>query len=301
LSQKLPPLNALRAFAAVARHLSFRQAADHLNVTHSAISHQIRTLEEAMGVRLFERRPRHVKLTPAGEVFSPVVSDAFDRIRRGAQLAQSIDEPDVLTVQVYVSMALRWLIPRFPGFRRDNPDIPVRLNTSYMDWAFDRGNVDVGIVIADRQEPGLHYRHLFDSEIFPVCSTALLGGDDTISRPEDFLRYPLLHIFPAPDDWRRWFEAAGVKVRVPPPTATYDSFLLSQEAAMGGQGIALTNIMFAREDLNSGRLIRPSDISIPQHGQWYLACVDGMETDPRVVRFRDWLISALEDDPQATR
>jgi LysR family glycine cleavage system transcriptional activator len=295
---KLPPLNALKAFASAARHLSFRRAADELNVTHSAISHQIKTLEDALSARLFDRNPRSVSLTKAGEVFSPIISDAFDRIGRGVQLVKEIDEPDVLTVQVYVTMALRWLIPRFPRFRREHPDIPVRLNTSYLDWTFDRGNVDVGIVIADKREPGVHYRHLFNEEIFPVCSATLLDGNTEIDNPEDLLRYPLLHIFPAPEDWSRWFTAAGVQARVPPPAATYDSFILALEAAMGGQGVALTNSMFVREDLRSGRLIRPSSISIPQHGEWCLACVDGMEEDPRVQRFHDWLIRELEEDPE---
>ncbi len=298
MNPRLPPLNALRAFEAAARHLSFRQAADELSVTHSAISHQVRALEQALDVQLFERRPRNVTLTPAGEVFSPIIKDAFDRIGRGVQLVKSIDEPNVLTVQVYVTMALRWLIPRFPRFRRENPDIPIRLNTSYLDWAFDRGNVDVGIVIADHHEAGVHYHHLFDSQVFPVCGPSLLDEHGRLERPEDLLRYPLLHIHPAPDDWSRWFEMAGVRARVPPPGATYDSFLLALEAAMGGQGIALTSIMFAREDLKAGRLIKPFDISIPQHGQWYLACLEGMDSDLRVVRFRQWLVKELADDPE---
>jgi LysR family transcriptional regulator, glycine cleavage system transcriptional activator len=268
-------------------------------VTHSAVSHQIRALEEALGVQLFERRPRNVSLTQAGEVFSPILKDVFERIGRGVQLVKSIDEPNVLTVQVYVTMALRWLIPRFAGFRRENPDIPIRLNTSFLDWAFDRGNVDVGIIIAGQREPGVHYRHLFDTRVFPVCSSTLLDDGATIDNPEDLLRYPLLHIHPAPDDWGRWFEQAGVRTRVPPPGGTYDSFLLALEAAMSGQGVALTNNMFSREDIKAGRLIRPFDISIPQHGPWYLACLEGMETDWRVVRFRDWLIKELENDPDA--
>ena len=296
---KLPPLNALRTFEAAARHLSFRRAAEELNVTHSAVSHQIRALEETLDVRLFNRRPRNVELTAAGEIFSPILKDAFERIGRGVQLVKSIDEPNVLGVQVYVTMALRWLIPRFPRFRREHPDIPVRLNTSYMDWAFDRENADVGIVIANHPEPGIHYDHLFDAQIFPVCSSALLDDGGTLNRPEDLLRYPLLHIHPAPEDWGRWFKAAGVRARVPPPGATYDSFILAMEAAMGGQGIALTNIMFAREDLKAGRLIKPFDISVPQHGTWCLACVDGMETDTRVIRFREWLVNELADDPDA--
>ena len=296
---KLPPLNALRTFEAAARHLSFRRAAEELNVTHSAVSHQIRALEESLDVRLFERRPRNVALTAAGEIFSPILKDAFERIGRGVQLVKSIDEPNVLSVQVYVTMALRWLIPRFPRFRREYPDIPIRLNTSYMDWEYDREHVDVGIVVADRQEPGIHYDRLFDAQIFPVYSSALLDAGETLNQPEDLLRYPLLHIHPAPADWERWFKAAGVRARVPPPAATYDSFILALEAAMGGQGVALANTMFAREDLKAERLIKPFDISVPQHGTWCLACVDGMEADARVIRFREWLVSELADDPEA--
>jgi len=297
---RLPPLNALRAFEVAARHLSFRHAAEELNVTHSAVSHQIKSLEEALEVKLFERKTRSVHLTEAGEVFSPILHDAFERMGRGVQLVKSIDEPNVLSIQVYVTMALRWLIPRFGNFRRDNSDIPVRLNTSYLDWSFDRGNVDVGIVIAADRQPGIHYHPLFETKVFPVCSPALLAEGGELENPEDFLRYPLLHIHPAPYDWDRWFEAAGVRARVPPPGATYDSFILSLEAAMGGQGIALANTMFVREDLKAGRLVKPFDIAIPQHGPWCLACVEGMETDPRIVRFREWLVRELEADAEAT-
>jgi len=294
---RLPPLNALKAFEAAARHTSFRRAAEELNVTHSAVSHQIKALEEQFGVPLFERSQRRVSLTEAGEVYYPILRDAFDRIARGAELVRTVESPNVLTVQVYVSMALRWLIPRLHRFEARHPDINVRLSTSCLQWEFDRGNVDVGIIIAADREPGLHYTELFRSEAFPVCAPRFMEGAQALSEPSDLMHVPLLHVYTVPNDWRRWLQAAGVEAEVGTKGPSFDSFVLALEAAIAGQGVALSNMMFVHHDLETGRLVKPFDIGIPQEGEWFLACVEGSEDHAKISVFRDWLVEEIKADP----
>jgi len=294
---RLPPLNALEVFEAAARHMSFRRAAEELNVTHSAVSHQVKALEEQFGVPLFERASRRVSLTEAGEVYYPILRDAFDRIARGAELVRTVESPNVLTVQVYVSMALRWLIPRLYRFEARHPDINVRLSTSYLQWEFDRGNVDVGIVIAAEREPGLHYTRLFRSEVFPVCAPRFVDGPQALHEPADLLGVLLLHVYTVPNDWRRWLQAAGIETGAGGKGTSFDSFVLALEAAIAGQGVALSNMMFVRDDLETGRLVKPFDIGVPQEGEWFLACVDGSEDQAKIAVFRDWLVAELKADP----
>jgi len=294
---RLPPLNALKVFEAAARHMSFRRAAEELNVTHSAVSHQIKALEEQLGVPLFERASRRVSLTEAGEVYYPILRDAFDRIARGAELVRTIEAPNVLTVQAYVSMALRWLIPRLHRFEARHPDINVMLSTSYQQWEFDRGNVDTGIIIAAEREPGLNYTRLFRSEIFPVCAPRFMEGPQALKAPDDLIHVPLLHVYTVPNDWRRWLQAADVAAEVGTKGPSFDSFVLALEAAIAGQGVALSNMMFVRHDLETGRLVKPFEIGVPQDGEWYLACAEGSEDQAKIAVFRDWLVEELKADP----
>jgi len=293
---RLPPLNALKVFEAAARHMSFRRAAEELNVTHSAVSHQIKALEEQFGRSLFERAQRRVSLTEAGEVYYPILRDAFDRIARGAELVRTVEAPNVLTVQAYVTMALRWLIPRLHRFESRHPDINVRLSTSYRQWAFDRGNVDVGIVIVSDPEPGLHYERLFRSEVFPVCIPQFLEGKKALRQPADLAGFPLLHVYTAPDEWRRWLETAGVDAEIGTKGASFNSFVLALEAAIAGQGVALSSMVFARPDIETGRLVKPFDLGVPHEGTWCLACVEGSEDQAKIAVFRDWLVEELQAD-----
>ena len=281
----LPPLASLRAFEAAARHLSFRAAAEELSVTQSAISHQIAELEKRLGVKLFDRHSRRVELTAAGAQYHPFLRDAFDRIAQGTVLVTSTVAGRELDVQVYVTLAVRWLIPRLHTFSAAHPEIRVRFDTSRRGWEFDENNGDVGIVCTEHADrPNLHYTHLFDDQLTPVCSPKL----KPMRKPADLLAFPLLQLFTAPDDWHIWLTAAALPDS-PPSMITFDSYLLALESAIDGQGIAIVPRFLAASDLRNGRLIAPFPIDVPHPKRWYLVCRSERRNDPRIVAFGEWL------------
>lgn len=283
----LPPLASLRAFEAAARLLSFRAAAEELNVTQSAISHQVAELERRLGVPLFHRRSRRVELTDAGATYQPYLREAFDRIEQGTALVTRGSA--TLDVQVYVTVAVRWLIPRLHHFNAAHPDTKVRLNTSTFDWEFDDTAGDVAIVCTERPDrPGLHATHLFDATLIAVCSPTVLPVDPTTR--------PLLQLYTAPDEAEAWRLAAGLPTSVEAGTTRFDSYLLAIEAAIEGQGIAVVPSFLVAADLRSGRLVTPFDVSIPQPRRWYLVCRAGQQHLPHVSAFAEWLHAEVQSN-----
>jgi LysR family glycine cleavage system transcriptional activator len=294
----LPPLAALRAFEAAARHLSFRLAADELNISQSAVSHQIANLEEALKVRLFRRLSRRVELTEPGILYYPYLRDAFDRIEQGAALIGRTSLTGDLTVQIYITVAARWLIPRLDRFRIRQPNIAVRLSTSHLDWEFDIDAADLGMIYTlTPDRPNLHYEHLFDARIFPVCSPAYLASAGDLGATRDLNDYPLLRLYTATDDWNAWLAAANLPALADKPGARFDNYLLAIEAAIDGQGIAVAPHFMVAGDLRAGRLVRPFAAEAKQPGRWYLACRKERATEPRIARFRDWLVEEIAADP----
>jgi len=295
----LPPLASLRAFESAARHLSFRAAAEELSVTQSAISHQVAELERRLGVKLFDRHSRRVALTPAGEQYHPHLREAFDRIAQGTALVRATGAPSRdLDVQVYVTVAVRWLIPRLYSFTTSHPEVRVRFNTSHLDWEFDETAGDVAIVCTARPErPGLHATHLFDAQLTPVCSPALVHGGIGMRQPADLVNHSLLQLYTAADEWPVWLQAAGVPVDVGQSGPRFDSYLLALEAAIDGQGVAIVPRFLAAADLRGGRLVAPFALQVPQPRRWYLVCRTDRRDDPRVRAFRDWLKAEIATDP----
>ena len=204
MRKKLPPLNALRSLEAAARHTSFKDAANELCVSHSAISHQVKLLEDHLGVELFTRKARAVELTRAGKLYYPVLRDAFDHILEVSQQIMAPHAADVVTVQVYSTLAIRWLIPRLPQFQASFPDIQIRLNTAQTDVDFARDDVDACIMIGKAVDDDLHYRYLFSSELFPVCSPSLLTQGGGIKTPQDLAYQTILQVYPSSKDWAIW-------------------------------------------------------------------------------------------------
>ncbi|MGA1730397.1 MAG: LysR family transcriptional regulator, partial [Steroidobacteraceae bacterium] len=172
--RKVPPLNALRAFEAAARLGSFKDAAEEMNVSQSAISHQIKLLEEHLGISLFVRRTRAVELTRSGRVYYPIIRDAFDRIVEGTDLILTPLGSTAITIQVYSTFTIRWLIQRLASFQKLHPEVPVRLNTSQAQVDFSRDEVDACIMVGQASDRSVHYDFLFRAEMFPVCSQAFL-------------------------------------------------------------------------------------------------------------------------------
>lgn len=298
MRRSLPSLNALRAFEAAARHASFRAAGEELCVSHSAISHQVRQLEQALGFDLFVRTARSVELTKSGKALYPVVRDAFDRIAECTETLLAPHRYDVLTVRLYSTFAVRWLIPRLPKFQAANPDIKFRLNSSQWDVDFDREDVDACIMIGSRSNEALQYDFLFSVEMFPVCSPRLLEGENALRVPEDLARHTLLQVYPSWRDWHFWLEHFRVEGVDPDAGLQFDSYDHALASARAGVGVALGMQPYLAADLRAGALVEAFPGKRVRHdSDWYLVCRRERAGDMKIRRFREWLLAEIAADP----
>ncbi|MGB5093241.1 MAG: transcriptional regulator GcvA [Parvibaculum sp.] len=287
-ARRLPTLSALRAFEAAARLGSFSRAADELHVTHAAISHQIRRLEEELELSLFHRTGRAVELTDTGRRLLPVLSVAFDQIAEVWQQIQG-NEGGPLTVSVEPSFAARWLVVRLGKFSRAHPDIQLRLMPSGELTEFDREDVDLGIRYGLGGWEDVVAEKLFEATEYPVCAPSLIEAGKPLRKPEDLKRYPLLHE-ETMGHWLNWLSAAGVadpSWAARGPLFIEASFAL--QAAAAGQGVALANDALAMADLAEGRLVRLFDIGVPDEEAYWLVYPERSVRKPKVLAFRNWI------------
>jgi LysR family glycine cleavage system transcriptional activator len=287
----------LTAFEAAARLGSFRMAANELGITRSAVSHQVKGLEQRLGVQLFRRDARRAELTQQGQAYYPPVRDAFDQIETQTRAIRPPAGDNELKLQVYVTVALKWLIPRLHDFERRFPDMKVRLSTSYFDWDFDDKNVDAGFILARNKAPEHHYRPLFNSLLTPVCSPSLVKGPNGLKAPEDLKRHKLLYVYTAEEDWHLWLEEAGVSGIKLSDRLAVDSYILAQEAAIEGRGVAMTIGPFATEEIKAGRLVQPFPLMVPHRHQWLFAARAEHKLKPKIRRFEEWLVKQVANDP----
>ena len=297
MTARLQSLNGLRAFEAAARHLSFTLAAAELNVTQTAISHQIRRLEEELGIRLFIRQNRALALTPEARDYLPGVRAAFNDLRLATDRLLRKDDDKVLTVSTLASLAAKWLLPRLTDFQESHPGIDVRITTSTSLVDFQRDNVDAAIRYGRGQWPGLRADWLMADELFPVCSPSLLRGDKPLRQPEDLKGYPLLHTSNAnSDDWRLWLTAAGLPADIArQPGITFDMIFMTIQAAIDGIGVAMGRTSYVQDDIAKGRLVVPFKIALPADAGFYLVSPEGRREAPKLVAFRDWMIAATQN------
>ena len=294
---RLPSLNALRTFESAARHRSFRKAAVELCVTHSAVSHQIKQLEQTLGVELFLRKPRSVELTRIGRTYYPPLRDAFDRIAEATDIAIYSKTHSALTVQVYSTFAIRWLIPRLTQLREQHPDLQVRLMTSQSDVDFEQDDVDVSVMIGRRSQANLQYDYLFSSRIFPVCSPSVLESNFKNNDPAELAGAPILQVYPSRRDWWIWLEANGVEGVDPDAGQQFDSYDLTMNSAMQGIGVALGIEPFVHRDLAAGLLVEPFTnrrVYVPR--DWYFVCREEKSEQPDIVTFRQWMLQQIAAD-----
>ena len=297
MRSRIPSLNALRTFEAAARHGSFKGAAGELCVSHSAVSHQIKQLEQDLGVDLFLRKSRSVELTRLGRTYYPILRDAFDRIADGTELIVSSKVHSTLTLQVYSTFAIRWLIPRLSNLAQMHPDLKLRLHTSQSDVDFEHDDVDLCVMIGRRSEPTLHYDYLFSSRIFPVCNQDITDKYSLAETPENLAAAPLLQVYPSRGDWWIWLEENGIDCVDPDSGQQFDSYDLAMNAAMQGIGVALGMEPFVNRDLRMNLLHEPyPDRRVYTPNDWYLVCRDEKAEHPDVVCFRGWLLSQVASD-----
>jgi LysR family transcriptional regulator, glycine cleavage system transcriptional activator len=291
MSRRLPPLNALRAFEAAARHLSFTRAAQELHVTQTAVSHQIKALEERLGVRLFRRLPRGLLLTEEAQRLLPPVRDAFDQIAAATERLVAVGSGGRLTVSVLPSFAAKWLVPRLGRFRAAHPDLDLRISAASELVDFARDDVDVGIRMGRGVYPGLRVERLFGEALVPVCSPLLREGPHPLRRPEDLRHHVLLHDDDDYTGWELWLRLAGVPDVPARRGPVFTDSAMVVQAAAEGQGVALARRVLAAGDLAAGRLIQPFDVSIPHDLAYYLVCPEATADQPKIAAFRSWLLA----------
>ena len=295
---RIPSMTALRAFDAVARNLNFGKAAAELNVTHAAISHQIKALEAELGVSLFDRTSRSVRLTKAAELYLPVVANSLGALEQATLRVKKQTRRDVLRVQSYGSFITMWLTPRLTEFQQQHLRLHVRLISSFEDFGVD--GFDVGVFKTLRDDDRFVHQELFRAEMFPVCIAGLFQDESLPADPEILAHHKLLNV-PANegerDDWDIWMEAAKVSTYPLESHATFDTYPLAREAVFKGMGIAVARHPFAAADLQSGRLIRPFEVSAREPGSWHLYVRKQIAAEPRTRMFCEWLQDEVNNDP----
>src|SRR5215475_6402210 len=303
MAERLPPLTAIRYFESAARHLSFTKAALELHVTHSAISHQVKALEEWLGVPLFRRMNRTIVLTEAGQAYMRPVREAFDRLAEASRVLRAREQGGSLTLSVMPSFAAKTLVPLLGTFRRLHPDIDVRISASERLVDFAREDVDIGIRYGRGNWPGLRIDRLAAVTLLAVCSPKLLAGPLPLSTPADLLQHTLMHDSDWPESmWARWLAAAGVKAEKLNSSLSFNYSSLMIQAAIDGLGVALTEEALVRDDLANGRLVKPFDIDMPSEYAHYVVTPEATAERAKVRAFREWLlaeIAASEAPPAA--
>lgn len=288
----LPPLPAVRAFEAAARHGSFTKAAEELGMTQAAVSYQIKLLEERVGAPLFLRKPRQVTLTEVGQRLAPAFTEAFSLIGEAYAQARSGAE-GVLCVSTILTFASSWLARNLGAFQIQHPSLAVRLDTSTRLIDFAREDVDLAIRSGSGDWPGLAKHFLFKADFTPMLSPKLAESIGGVKEPADLLRLPILD----PEDrwWREWFTVAGVPTETL-ATRTRNSMgaqAYEANAAMAGHGVAiLTGALFSAE-LADRRLIQPFDLVANDGNSYWLVYPEARRNVPKICAFRDWLLSAV--------
>ena len=295
---RLPSLKALRAFEAVARHLSLTAAAAELHVTPAAISHQVKALEADLGVTLLRRDGNRFQLTEVAQDALPALQAGFDSLTEAVRRLRADESRWFLTISVGPTFASNWLVRRLGRFKEVYPDIEVRLDASDGLADFGRDGVDVAIRFGSGEYPGMFSHRLFDEEIYPVCSPGLLETGPPLTHPNDLANYTLLHAAWTRDsgdtiDWEMWLRAAGAENVDASRGPRFGHANIALQAATQGTGFALASNSLAGDDLAAGRLVCPFDIVLPLNFAYYLVYPEATAETPKIAAFHDWLMSEI--------
>ncbi|MFI0849659.1 transcriptional regulator GcvA [Mesorhizobium sp. IMUNJ 23232] len=305
MTLQIPGTRALKVFDAASRHLNFSRAAAELGLTPAAVSHQIKETEDQLGMALFVRNSRSIRLTEAGVVFHEAAVEALDGLAKAVTRAKKLSRGVMqLKLTLDGTFASKWMVPRLDRFRAKWPDIDLRFDISYDLRDFDHDDVDIAVRFGAGKYPGVTTHRLFDNVIFPVCSPRLLKSGPPLKVPRDLLRHTLVHIewsrqgvtWP---NWRMWMAAAGVEDFDDSRCVLFTSSSYVTQAAIEGSVVALCDFSMVATDLSEGRLVRPFDLGIkmaPEYA-YHLAYPTAAADDPRIVLFREWI---LEEARQAS-
>jgi LysR family transcriptional regulator, glycine cleavage system transcriptional activator len=288
----LPPLSAIRAFEAAARHESFTKAAAELGMTQAAVSYQVKLLEDRLGAPLFLRLPRKVVLSETGKRLAPSVGEAFQRLRAAFAALRETAE-GVLSITAINTFATNWLVPRLGAFQVAHPNIAVKIDTAPRTVDFTREEFDIGLRTGRGEWPGLKAHMLMPVEFTPMCSPEFLARAPKLTTPADLLNLPLLDW--RDEWWRQWFALAGIPDPKPlrPPPVEIDSQLVLGQAALTGQGVALLTPAFFAPEIAAGRLIQPFDLVARAESSYWIVYPEERQSSPKIRAFRDWILGEV--------
>ena len=295
MAKRLPPLNALKAFEAAARYLSFTKAADELFVTQAAVSHQIKSLEGFLSTKLFLRKNRTLLLTEEGQSFYMDIKDIFVSLQDATDRVLSLGSKGAITVATPPSFASQWLVARISQFSQENPEIDVRIKAVDLDEGFLDESVDVAVYYGRGHWPGLHINKLHAEYLTPMCSPMLLTGNKPLRTLSDLNHHVLLHDSNR-NLWKHWLQKCnvdGINVNHGP---IFSHTMLVLQAAALGQGIALSNTLLAKPELDAGRLICPFDERVESKESFFLVCQQSQAEQAKIVRFTQWMMRQIEED-----
>ncbi|GLR76992.1 transcriptional regulator GcvA [Aliivibrio sifiae] len=299
MSRRLPPLNSLRVFEAAARHLSFTRAAEELFVTQAAVSHQIKALEEFLGLKLFRRRNRSLLLTEEGQSYFLDIKEIFSSLSEATDKVLERSAKGALTISLPPSFAIQWLVPRLSDFNNQEPDIDVRIKAVDMDEGSLTEDVDVAIYYGRGNWPGLRVDLLYQEQLLPLCSPQVLLNEKPLATIDDLRFHTLLHDT-SRKDWKQFvkqFDLQGMNVNQG-PIFSHSTMVL--QAAAHGQGIALGNNVLAQPELDAGRLVAPFEELLISKNAFYLVCSEKQADTGRIATFREWILSKARSEQEIT-
>jgi LysR family transcriptional regulator, glycine cleavage system transcriptional activator len=298
MRRPLPPLNSLRAFEATARHLSFSKAAQELYVTPAALSHQIRGLEDQLGLKLFHRRARSIELTEAARLIYPGIRTGFESIREAVERLDRGDEGRLLVVSSTPGLTAKWLVPRLYKFLALHPDVETRITASVAYATFTTDDIDVGIRLSSGVHPALYVEKLSDEWLLPLCSPRLLEGEHPLETPQDLKHFTLIQVdLPGVvPTWADWMQMAGVDGIDSTRGLRLNVADHALDAAGEGVGVVLAYKIVAARDIALKRLVVPFGPEIPLPGRaYYFVCAKGQEKRAPIKAFRDWVFAEMQE------
>lgn len=290
MSRSIPSLNALRAFVSVAKHGNLKDAAAELFVTPSALSHQIKNMEETLKVQLFVRHKDGVSLTSAGNLIFGDLADAFNRIRQTLDKLERQQGGGFLNISMLSTFAMRWFIPRLSSFQQLHPEIEIRISTSVTQVDFKREDIDCAIRSGNGHWPGLHAEYLFSETFTPVCSPKLAAS---LKQPQDLKHFNLLHAQLRPDDWHVWLNAVEAGDITPRHEQTFESRNFAIQAAVDGLGIAIVDPSLVAEELKSGRLVLPFSQTLTDKSAFYFVYPEASRSQASIIALQNWLLDQV--------
>jgi LysR family glycine cleavage system transcriptional activator len=294
-NDRLPPLNALRAFETVARRLSFARAAEDLHVTKAAVAQQVRLLEQEIGAQLVERSGRGLALTESGAAGAAGLAEAFAALARAVRAMREAKGRRFLVINASASFAATWLVGRIGRFKALHPEIDVLLDAMAREDSLESSTTDALVRWGAGDFPGLATTLLFKENVFPVCAPELVDGDNPLRSPQDLRRRTLLHLeaspaYPSWPTWSDWLKAAGARDVEARHGVWFNNMAMAIRAAAQGQGVALTTFAIAADELAAGRLVAPFSTSVQTPFGYYFLCRPEEAAKPRIKALREFLV-----------